>query len=114
MSNLIDKIVTKLVSHTCHESRVPCLHVSQVSSLHEVYLLLDTDEAAAALQLRESLDTLHQGEASLHNNIAAPRCDDAQVVRTTGCCTRSGAAWSARPARPSWTGRGAGCASPRL
>ena len=63
MSNLIDKIVTKLVSHTCPMStRVPCLHVSQVESLHEVYLLLDTDEAAAAVQLRESLDTLHQGE----------------------------------------------------
>ena len=78
MSNLIDKIVTKLVSHTCHESRVtcptsarvPCVHVSQVSSLHEVYLLLDTDEAAAALQLRESLDTLHQGEASSNINIS--------------------------------------------
>ena len=63
MSNLIDKIVTKLVSHTCPMSaRVSCLHVSQVESLHEVYLLLDTDEAAAAVQLRESLDTLHQGE----------------------------------------------------
>ena len=35
---------------------------AQVESLHEVYLLLDTDEAAAAVQLRESLDTLHQGE----------------------------------------------------
>ena len=44
--------------------------MSQVSSLHEVYLLLDTDEAAAALQLRESLDTLNQGEASLHINIS--------------------------------------------
>ena len=44
-------------------ARVPCVHVSQVCGLHEVYLLLDTDEAAAALQLRESLDTLHQGEA---------------------------------------------------
>ena len=46
------------------------MHVSQVSSLHEVYLLLDTDEAAAALQLRESLDTLHQGEASHNINIS--------------------------------------------
>ena len=70
MSNLIDKIVTKLVSHTCHESRVPCVHVSQVCGLHEVYLLLDTDEAAAAVQLRESLDTLHQGEASHNINIS--------------------------------------------
>ena len=51
-------------------ARVPCVHVSQVCGLHEVYLLLDTDEAAAALQLRESLDTLHQGEAGLHNNIS--------------------------------------------
>ena len=70
MSNLIDKIVTKLVSHTCHVYRVPCVHVSQVCGLHEVYLLLDTDEAAAALQLRESLDTLHQGEASHNINIS--------------------------------------------
>ena len=63
---------------TCHVSRVPCpmcarvpcVHVSQVCGLHEVYLLLDTDEAAAALQLRESLDTLHQGEASSNINIS--------------------------------------------
>ena len=51
-------------------ARFPCVHVSQVSSLHEVYLLLDTDEAAAAVQLRESLDTLHQGEASHNINIS--------------------------------------------
>ena len=115
MSNLIDKIVTKLVSHTCPMSaRVPCLHVSQVESLHEVYLLLDTDEAAAAVQLRESLDTLHQGEARLHINVSHCSIMMCQAVRTTGCCTRSAAAWSARPARRSWTGRGRGCASPRL
>ena len=47
------------MSHVC---TCPMSTRAQVESLHEVYLLLDTDEAAAVVQLRESLDTLHQGE----------------------------------------------------